>query len=69
MLLAGMAMGQGAVAQTSRAPVEGGSDEQKDIVVTALRDANASLTGTDTPPNRYPQSLRIMRYGSVRAVL
>lgn len=60
VLLAGMAMGQGAVAQTSRAPVEGGSDEQKDIVVTALRDANASITGTDTPPNRYPQSLRII---------
>ncbi|WP_082898306.1 TonB-dependent siderophore receptor [Sphingomonas sanguinis] len=60
VLLAGMAMGQGAVAQASRAPVDGGSDEQKDIVVTALRDANASITGTDTPPNRYPQSLRII---------
>lgn len=59
-LLAGVAMSQGTVAQTLAAPVDGGSDAQKDIVVTALRDANASITGTDTPPNRYPQSLRVI---------
>ena len=59
-LLAGVAVSQGAVAQTLAAPVDGGSDAQKDIVVTALRDANASITGTDTPPNRYPQSLRVI---------
>lgn len=61
VLFAGMAMGQAAGAQTLTAPVEpAGSEAQADVVVTGLRDANASITGTDTPPNRYPQSLRVI---------
>lgn len=31
-----------------------------DIVVTALRDANASITGADAPLQRYPQSVRVI---------
>ena len=61
ILLAGVAMGQTAGAQTLAAPVaEPGGEMQADVVVTGLRDANASITGTDTPPNRYPQSLRVI---------
>ncbi len=61
ILLAGVAMGQTAGAQTLAAPVaEPGGETQADVVVTALRDANASITGTDTPPGRYPQSLRVI---------
>ncbi len=36
------------------------AEDQADVVVNGLRDANASITGTDTPPRRYPQSLRVI---------
>ncbi|WP_294235820.1 TonB-dependent siderophore receptor [uncultured Sphingomonas sp.] len=63
VMLAGAMMAHGAHAQTAPAPKAEDKAQDAgpaDVVVTGLRDANASITGTDTPPNRYPQSLRII---------
>ena len=65
MLLAGAMMAQGVQAQTASAlrgdgAVRDDATDRTDIVVTGLRDANASITGTDASPARYPQSLRVI---------
>ncbi|WP_343525376.1 TonB-dependent siderophore receptor [Sphingomonas sp.] len=59
VLLAGLAMGQNVGAQTTT-PSSDATDRPGDIIVTGLRDASASITGADTSPLRYPQSLRII---------
>ncbi len=67
MLLAGCVMAQpGWAADRPAAPPSpvdnktAATDAQNDIVVTGLRDASASITGTDASARRYPQSLRII---------
>ncbi|MGE7204416.1 TonB-dependent siderophore receptor [Sphingomonas sp. NPDC019816] len=67
MLLAGCVMAQPGWAADRPAgppsPVDdktAANDAQSDIVVTGLRDASASITGTDASARRYPQSLRII---------
>ena len=71
MLLAGGIMAKpvwaadrSAITPVNEAPVAAEAavpaDDQNDIVVTGLRDASASITGTDVSARRYPQSLRII---------
>ncbi|MCT8003643.1 TonB-dependent siderophore receptor [Sphingomonas sanguinis] len=64
MLLAGATLAQAAHAQAVNGIGQPDRDERVedrgDVVVIGLRDANASITGTDTPPTRYPQSLRVI---------
>jgi iron complex outermembrane receptor protein len=56
MVLAGSALGQTAHAQSTTA-IEA---DRGDIIVSGLREASASITGSDVPAARYPQSLRII---------
>ncbi|MBB3879099.1 TonB-dependent siderophore receptor [Sphingomonas pseudosanguinis] len=67
MLLAGCVMAQpGWAADRPTAPLSpvddktAATDAQSDIVVKGLREASASITGTDASARRYPQSLRII---------
>lgn len=67
MLLAGCVVAQpGWAADRPTAPLSpvddktAATDAQSDIVVKGLREASASITGTDASARRYPQSLRII---------
>jgi iron complex outermembrane receptor protein len=50
----------GFVGQSAWAGDTGAENDQPTILVTGLREASASITGSHVPPLRYPQSVTVM---------
>jgi outer membrane receptor for monomeric catechols len=50
----------GFVGQSAWAGDTGAENDQSTILVTGLREASASITGSHVPPLRYPQSVTVM---------